>query len=104
MCHGTESARLARLDFESKFEQRDWQSSAPKIELSVEEFGQTKSLASLLVDLEMAKSTSEARRLIQDGAVEIAGEKMQNPMEIVVLESLRDKHIKVGKRRFAHLI
>lgn len=103
MCHGAELAHSAIIDFESKFEKRDWQSSAPKIELSFES-GQTKSLASLLVDFDMAKSTSDARRLIQDGAVEIAGERMQNPMEIVVVESLRNKHIKVGKRRFAHLI
>ena len=53
----------------------------------------------MLAELEMAKSRSEARRLIQQGAVAIDGEKVTDPFH--ALEARDEPYLlKVGKRRF----
>lgn len=62
------------------------------------------SAASLLLSLGMVKSTSEARRLIISGAVEIGGTKITDPMLIVNMVDLIGKHVRVGKKRFAKLV
>jgi len=57
-------------------------------------------LRDILVATKLAKSRSEASRLIQQGAVSIDGEKENNPVAPVKSGSI----IKVGKRRFAKVI
>jgi len=56
--------------------------------------------ANLLVVTNLAKSRSEANRLIEQGAVSIDGEKISGNIAIVKSGSI----IKVGKRRFAKVI
>ena len=56
--------------------------------------------ANLLVVTNLAKSRSEANRLIEQGAVSIDGEKISGNIAIVKNGSI----IKVGKRRFAKVI
>jgi tyrosyl-tRNA synthetase len=58
------------------------------------------SLREIIVTTGMAKSRSEAGRLIAQGAVSIDGEKTTNPMAQVTSGSI----IKVGRRRFAKVI
>jgi tyrosyl-tRNA synthetase len=55
-----------------------------------------KSLQDYLVENELAKSKSEARRLIAQGAVDINGEKVNDARQVVVKDSI----IKVGKRGY----
>ena len=57
-------------------------------------------LRDVLVRTHMAKSRSEASRLIAQGAVSIDGKKLTNPVALVKSGSI----IKVGKRRFAKVI
>ncbi|MBN1862517.1 MAG: tyrosine--tRNA ligase [Dehalococcoidales bacterium] len=57
-------------------------------------------LREIIVTTGMAKSRSEAGRLIAQGAVSIDGEKADNPMAQVTSGSI----IKVGRRRFAKVI
>ena len=57
-------------------------------------------LRSVLVTTELAKSRSEASRLIAQGAVSIDGKKVTSNVAPVQSGSI----IKVGKRRFAKLI
>ncbi len=58
------------------------------------------SLRDVLVEINLAKSRSEANRLIAQGAVSIDGEKISDNIATVKSGSI----IKVGKRRFARLI
>jgi tyrosyl-tRNA synthetase len=55
-----------------------------------------KSLQDYLVENKLAKSKSEARRLIDQGAVDINGEKVTDARQVVVKDSI----IKVGKRGY----
>jgi tyrosyl-tRNA synthetase len=55
-----------------------------------------KSLQDYLVENQLAKSKSEARRLIEQGAVDINGKKVTDTREIVPKDSI----IKVGKRGY----
>jgi tyrosyl-tRNA synthetase len=55
-----------------------------------------KSLQDYLVENQLAKSKSEARRLIEQGAVDINGEKVTDGRKIVAKDSI----IKVGKRGY----
>ena len=57
-------------------------------------------ITDILVETHLAKSRSEANRLIAQGAVSINGEKISS--NIVTIKS--GSIIKVGKRRFARLI
>jgi len=57
-------------------------------------------LRDILVATHLAKSRSEASRLIKQGAVSIDGEKVDNPIASVKSGSI----IKVGKRRFVRVV
>lgn len=57
-------------------------------------------MARLIVEAGMAPSTSQARRLISQGAVKINGEKISD----IKISSLKDGDIvQVGKRNFAKI-
>jgi len=99
---GDEAAERAVNHFEMTFEKCDWQSNA--VELCVDFPESPRSLASCMVECGLVTSTSEARRLIQNGAVELGGVKIDNPMLSVTANDIQDKFIKVGKRRFAKLV
>jgi tyrosyl-tRNA synthetase len=58
----------------------------------------------LLADLELATSTSEAKRLVQGGGVEIDGAKVTDPQLKMALKSGTSLVIKAGKRKFAKVI
>ena len=62
------------------------------------------SIASLLWSLGMVQSTSDARRLISSGAVEVDGVRLSDPKQVVNVVDLIGKHIRVGKKRFAKLV
>ena len=58
------------------------------------------SLTALMVEAGLAPSKNEARRLLAQGAVELAGERVTEEREITVHSPLL---IKVGKRQFRTL-
>ncbi len=60
-------------------------------------------ICKLLVDLTLAPSTSEARRLIEGKAVERDGEKIIDPKLKVSLKAGESFVIKVGKKKFARV-
>jgi tyrosyl-tRNA synthetase len=57
----------------------------------------------LLVSLEMASSNAEARRLIEQGGVRLAGVPIEAGQDEVGVESLRGQVLQVGRRRFVRL-
>jgi len=103
LCHGVTGAQKGLKMFTEAFVNRNWQDTAPEIILSSSD-EIICSLAVLMVERGMSSTNSEARRLIQSGAVEIGGVKMINPTELVTIGEMRGKHLKVGKRRFAKLV
>ena len=58
----------------------------------------------LLVATELAKSTGEARRLIQQGGVKVKGLKITDAAEQFAPESLVDTIIQVGSRRYTKVV
>lgn len=57
----------------------------------------------LLVTANLAKGTSEARRLIQQGGVKLNGEKLSDPSQELPLNTLDGAVLQVGTRHFARL-
>jgi tyrosyl-tRNA synthetase len=60
-------------------------------------------LPHLLVELGMASSVAEARRLIQQGGVKVDDEKQEIPNSVTIWKSGMTTTLKVGKRRFARV-
>jgi tyrosyl-tRNA synthetase len=92
--YGTKVADEELNNFEKAFSQKQ---TPDDIEEYVYPSAQ-ESLADVLVKKGMVESKNEARRLIQQGAVSLDGEKIQDENW-----SLRPGVLKVGKRRFLRL-
>ncbi|MEM9407361.1 MAG: S4 domain-containing protein, partial [Acidobacteriota bacterium] len=60
-------------------------------------------LMTLIAEAELTKSKSEARRLIQQGAVQIDGEKASDPFATLTVRQ-EPYLLKVGKRRFLEVV
>jgi tyrosyl-tRNA synthetase len=96
--HGREAAEKAEADFERIFSQHSLPEEIP--EKTVQADGDIH-LPRLLVETGMAKSTSEARRLITQNAVTLDGEKLTDPD--LSLAAKGEILLKVGKRRFCRV-
>jgi tyrosyl-tRNA synthetase len=90
----------AREEFEKVFSKKDMPEDVPVAEVPWE--GEKMKLAKIMVHAGVAKSNSEARRLIQQGAVEID----QKPVKDAEQEiPAAGKFIlRVGKKRFVQVI
>lgn len=95
--HGSTAAAEARTHFERVFSNRATPEDVPVHRLT----RSPQRLMDLLVESGLASSKNEARRLIQQGAVEVAGERASDDREIVVHAPLL---VKVGKRQFRKLL
>jgi len=100
--HGQEAADAALAEFEKIFVKKDLPDEIPEFHIPAEEAPDGRIwLVKLLVLAEMAKSNSEARRLIQGGGVHMDGVTVEkDDMELVLPV---DTVIKVGKRRFVRV-
>jgi len=100
MYHGLEAAKKAEEEFNRVFRQKELPSEMPEY---VYDPAQGKVwIVRLLSSAGLVSSNAEARRLIQQGAVSINGEKISNPDLEFVPEP--DTVIKVGKRRFLRIV
>jgi tyrosyl-tRNA synthetase len=92
--HSQTEAEKAAEDFDRVFKERQTPEDMP-----VHEVGEPKVwIIKLLTSSGLAASSSEARRLVSQGAVEVDGERVSDPDAQV---DLSNEHIlKVGKRRF----
>ena len=98
--HDQDAADKARENFIARFQKGAMPDDIPEVTLKAT--GVSLSVANLLKDASLVKSTSEAMRMIKQGAVKIDGEKLSDPKHEVVPGSC---HIyQVGKRRFARVI
>ena len=97
--HGNAAAKRANDEFVSRFRDGAIPDSMPEIELKTEEKGLL--VGHLLKDSGLTKSTSEALRMISQGAVRIDGEKVSDKDAKVT--SGRTYIVQVGKRKFARI-
>lgn len=99
--HGKEAAHKAEAEFKSIFQKGNLPSDIPEIDISLIAEGTQVSLLKLLVLANMAISSSEARRLIQQGGVKVNDGKVE---EIEAMVSTKaGTVIQVGKRKFARI-
>ena len=98
--HGKAAAAEATEDFERRFRQGDLPEDIPEREVPSAGLGAVL-VANLLKDAGLTKSTSEARRMIRQGAVRIDGVRVEDP-ETTVGTGSRCV-FQVGKRRFARI-
>ncbi len=98
--HGKAAAAEATEDFERRFRQGDLPEDIPEREVPSAGAG-TVLVANLLKAAGLTKSTSEARRMIRQGAVRIDGVRVEDP-ETTVGTGSRCV-FQVGKRRFARI-
>jgi len=94
--HGATAAETARNYFESKFQRREVPDDVPVFKLS-----QTLWICELMKQLHFASSTSEARRLLGQGAVRVDGHTVSD----VNFRFVPGQHriLEVGKRRVARI-
>ncbi|MGQ9456387.1 MAG: tyrosine--tRNA ligase [Armatimonadota bacterium] len=100
--HSPEAAAEAQAEFERVFSQREVPTELPGILLQRNELQDSKIwIVRLLVRSGMATSNSEARRLIQQGAVTVDGTKITDPN--VGIEIADGQVLRVGKLRFGRI-
>lgn len=103
--HSAEDAAAAEADFDLKFKQHGFPEDAPEFaaDLTPNDEGLVY-VVKILTEAKMAPSASEARRLIDNGAVKVNGEALA-PKSYNVEPSLLEKaEIQVGKKKFLRLV
>ena len=92
--HNEEAAFVAKSEFERVFSKHEIPDDIPVFNLSSE-----KPLVDILFETGIVSSKSEAKRLIQQKAVELDGVKVSDSL-IKLLPDKKEKIVKVGKRKF----
>lgn len=97
--HSKQTADQALANFEARFQRGALPDDMPEFKLKIESDGLA--IANLLKEAGLVSSTSEALRMIGQGAVKIDGEKLEDTKMMAVLGS---QHVyQVGKRKFARV-
>jgi len=105
--HGTQAAHEALEDFKKKFTKREFPEepdavvTLSKEDMEEKDGKRSIGIVRLIAKTGLAKSNSEARRLITAGAVDIESKKIADPEEMVQFEPGKSYRLKIGKRRFA---
>ncbi|HEX9427631.1 MAG TPA: tyrosine--tRNA ligase [Candidatus Polarisedimenticolia bacterium] len=99
--HGEEAARTAADEFERVFAQREAPDEVREVRLP--RGSEPIWIPKLLVQLGLAKSNGEARRLIEQGGVSIDGERLADPSREMAAAATASHLIKVGKRHFVRV-
>ena len=94
--HTIDAAENAHQAFIDRFQKGEIPTDLVEVQVSIES---TRTLAQLLKQLELTSSTSESIRLINQGAVKVAGEKTIDSGLVLLEEGVYI--IQVGKRRIA---
>ncbi|OGT54628.1 MAG: tyrosine--tRNA ligase [Gammaproteobacteria bacterium RIFCSPHIGHO2_12_FULL_41_15] len=100
--HDKAAATQAELDFMSRFQQHELPDHVEEFDIVVPENGLQ--IAYILKQVGLVSSTSEALRMVQQGAVKIDGEKVSD--DKLEIKKGTSHVYQVGKRRFAkvHLV
>lgn len=93
--HTPDEADSARNDFESVFQQRDVTVAVKQVQVPTTS---PITITDLILKVGMTDSKTEAKRLIEQGAVEYDGTVIKDPTQTV--EVVTGKILKIGKRNF----
>ena len=99
--HGEEAARKAAETFQHVFRDRQAPQEAPAKNVTV---GAPQMIKILLMTLGLAPSVSEAERLVKQGAVEVDGQRIDDPRKEVDLSKPRDFLLRAGKKKFVRVV
>ncbi|GAA6186040.1 tyrosine--tRNA ligase [Aliiglaciecola sp. NS0011-25] len=97
--HSEQAAEGAHQDFIQRFQKNAIPDDIPEIEVAQE--GEGMPIANLLKEANLVGSTSEAMRMIKQGAVKIDGEKVEDTRLLIANSS--EAVYQVGKRKFAKI-
>ncbi|MCF6250696.1 MAG: tyrosine--tRNA ligase [Methylococcaceae bacterium] len=97
--HDASSAIKVLENFEARFQRGAMPDEMDEMTLQAE--GGGLAIANLLKDAGLTKGTSDAMRMIKQGAVKIDGEKISDPK--LIIPSGTQQVFQVGKRRFARV-
>lgn len=98
--YSTEIAAEARTGFENQFKKGELPEDIPEISLTVGNEGMP--IANLLKEAGLTTSTSEALRMLKQGAVKVEGEKIDD--KSLMIQAGIESVFQVGKRKFAKII
>lgn len=97
--HGAVAATQALDNFEARFQKGVLPDDMPEVRLIAEDNGLA--IANVLKMAGLSESTSEAMRMVKQGAVKIDGEKVE---DVKLIISVGASHVfQVGKRKFARI-
>ena len=101
--HDENGAQRGQEHFERVFEDEQPPEEMPEVLVGdLLDAGRTANIVDLLVEAGMASSRSEARRLVEGGAVEIDGERVSSPRDRVAVRP--GAVVRAGRLRFARLV
>lgn len=98
--HDRGAAERALIDFESRFKDGQVPDDLQPVALETPPGGYP--IASLLKDLGLFSSTSEAIRMIKQSGVKLDGERLEDPRQLI--QAGEEATVQVGKRKFARFI
>ena len=98
MYHGEKGARKAEKEFERVFQKKKTPSKVKSVKLKVKSWN----IVDLLMKSKLVQSRSEAKRLIEQGGVEIDKYQIPNTKYQILIKD--GMILRVGKRRFAKLV
>jgi tyrosyl-tRNA synthetase len=97
--HDVKAAEAAQADFINRFSKNAIPDDMPEIDINVGSEGMF--LANVLKEAGLVSSTSDAHRMVKQGAVKIDGERVEDSKQI--LQQGHTKVMQVGKRKFARI-
>jgi len=100
--YGDAAAKAAAEEFRRVFSEKEKPADIPRVALPAAQDAEPKGLASIIVACKFAPSTSQAMRLIQQGAVTWGDQKITDPKASVPI-TVAGTLMKVGKRNWAQV-
>jgi len=97
--HGSVLAEQAAADFVLQFKQKEVPDDIPVVHLA---YTAPVWICRLLTDAGLTASNGEAKRLVQQGGVKLAGEKIDDPEREIAPHG--ELIVQAGKRKFAHIL
>ncbi|KZN65965.1 tyrosyl-tRNA synthetase [Pseudoalteromonas luteoviolacea CPMOR-1] len=98
--HSEEDAQAAHQDFIKRFQKNALPDDIPEVSINIE--GDTTFIANLLKEAGLVASTSEAMRMIKQGAVKLNGEEKITDTKLEIAKGSTEIY-QVGKRKFARV-
>lgn len=95
--HGEGAGPKARQDFENQFSKGQLPEDIPEVQLETDEQGMP--IANVIKSADLTKSTSDALRMLKQGAVKIDGDKVTDKQHLV--KRGETFILQVGKRKYA---